>query len=161
MSAQSTRTEEKKICKLVISMILSVILFWSPYHSLYLYFVFATPPSSPSAGVKLELAFRAGNVWTCFNPLFNALLYCIFSKEFRSGLASLFLLYSCDRRWEEQNSVNDLARSGQELVRSILELRSTSGEVTCERLTTRKNTQDHWVAPSGSLWRCRKDANRD
>ena len=117
MSAPSTRTEEKKICKLVISMILSVILFWSPYHSLYLYFVFATPPSSPSAGVKLELAFRAGNVWTCFNPLFNALLYCIFSKEFRSGLASLFLLCSCDRRWEEQNSVNDLARSGQELVR--------------------------------------------
>ena len=71
----------------------------------------------PSAGVKLELAFRAGNVWTYFNPLFNALLYYIFSKEFRSGLTSLFLLCSCDRRSEEQNAVNDLARCGQELVR--------------------------------------------
>ena len=116
VSAVNEETREK-IRKLLISMILSVIIFWSPYHGFFLYFVFAKPPSSPSAGVKLELAFRAGNIWTYFNPLFNALLYYIFSKEFRSGLASLFLLCSCDRRSEEQNAVNDLARSGQELVR--------------------------------------------
>ena len=116
VSAVNEETREK-IRKLLISMILSVIIFWSPYHGFFLYFVFAKPPLSPSAGVKLELAFRAGNVWTYFNPLFNALLYYIFSKEFRSGLASLFLLCSCDRRSEEQNAVNDLARSGQELVR--------------------------------------------
>lgn len=152
VSAVNEETREK-IRKLLISMILSVIIFWSPYHGFFLYFVFAKPPSSPSAGVKLELAFRAGNIWTYFNPLFNALLYYIFSKEFRSGLASLFLLCSCDRRSEEQNAVNDLARSGQELVRfSTINEAFSNQEVLPARSPAKewllmKNTQDHWVVP--------------
>ena len=57
----STVNEEarEKIRRFLITLILSVEIFWSPYHCLFLYFVFAKPPSSPSAVVKLDVAFRA------------------------------------------------------------------------------------------------------
>ena len=114
MSAVNERAREK-IRMLLITLILSVVVFWSPYHCLFLYFVFAKPPSSPSAAVKLQLAFRAGNVWTYFNPLLNALLYYIFSKEFRKGLTGL-LARCCGRRAVKRNATSGPGRSAQELV---------------------------------------------
>ena len=51
--------------------------------------MFAEPPSSPALAIKLIIAFRAVNAVTYFNPLLNALLYYIFSKEIRKGVSSL------------------------------------------------------------------------
>lgn len=95
----SARNEgaRERIRKLLITLILSVVIFWSPYHCLFLYSVFGEPPSSPALAIKLTIAFRAGNVVTYFNPLLNALLYFIFSEEFRKGLSSL-LTRCCGRR---------------------------------------------------------------
>ena len=39
----------KKIRKLLITLILSVVIFWSPYHCLFLFFVFGKTLSSPQA----------------------------------------------------------------------------------------------------------------
>lgn len=78
-----------RIRKLLITLILSVVIFWSPYHCLFLYFVFAEPPSSPAMAIKLTIANRVGNAVAYFNPLLNALLYYIFSNEFRKGFSSL------------------------------------------------------------------------
>lgn len=104
----------ERIRKLLITLILSVVIFWSPYHCLFLYSVFAEPPSSPTLAIKLTIAFRVGNAVAYFNPLLNALLYYIFSKEFRKGLSSL--LGRCfghqPRRPKERNG-----RSTQELSR--------------------------------------------
>ena len=107
MSAVNERAREK-IRKLLITLIPSVVIFWSPYHCLFLYFVFAKPPSSSSAAVKLQVAFRAGNVLAYFNPLLNALLYYIFSKEFRKGLTGL-LARSCE---EERHEWSGAVRAG-------------------------------------------------
>ncbi len=107
----------ERIRKLLITLILSVVIFWSPYHSLFLYSVFAAgPPSSPTLAIKLTIALRVGNAVAYFNPLLNALLYYIFSKEFRKGLSSL--LGRCfghqPRMPKERNG-----RSTQELSRYI------------------------------------------
>ena len=117
ISAVNERTS-KKIRKLLITLILSVsVIFWSPYHCLFLYFVFGKTPSFPSSAVKLEFAFRAGNVWAYFNPLLNALLYYIFSKEFRKGLSCL-LARCCGRKpAAKKNASSGPGRSPQELVR--------------------------------------------
>ena len=115
ISAVNKRTSEK-IRKLLITLILSVLVFWSPYHCLFLYFVFAEPRSSPEEAVKLGLVFRAGNVWAYFNPLLNALLYYIFSKEFRKGLCGLFALCS-GRKSVQRDATCGPRRSAQELVR--------------------------------------------
>lgn len=104
----------EKIRKLLISLILSVVIFWSPYHCLFLYSVFAEPPSSPTLAIKLAIAFRVGNAVAYFNPLLNALLYYIFSKDFRKGLSSLLRrCFGRQRRITKEKS----GRSTQELSR--------------------------------------------
>ena len=79
----------ERIRKLLITLILSVVIFWSPYHCLFLYSVYADPPTSRALAIKLIIALRTGNAVAYFNPLLNALLYYIFSKEFRKGLSCL------------------------------------------------------------------------
>ena len=84
-----------RVQKLLITLILSVVIFWSPYHCLFLYFVFTGAPSSPVMAIKLTIANRVGNFVAYFNPLLNALIYYIFSKEFRAGLSTLLGRFGC------------------------------------------------------------------
>ena len=53
ISAVNEGTRER-IRKLLITLILSVVIFWSPYHCLFLYSVFAEPPSSPALPYSVQ-----------------------------------------------------------------------------------------------------------
>lgn len=86
----STNERERgKLLKLLVVLIVSFIIFWSPYHILFLHHTFSDPPRSYETIIKWELALRAGNTLTYFNSALNGVLYFAFGKSYRNSLRSL------------------------------------------------------------------------
>lgn len=83
-------TARESLFKLLVLLIVSFILFWSPYHIFFLYHSFNGPPSTPERSVKWDIVLRAGNALTYFNPALNGILYFVFCRDFRTSLRSLF-----------------------------------------------------------------------
>lgn len=80
----------RKLTTLLIIMVITFIMFWSPYQFFFLHTIFAAKSRPhPVYYFKMLIVQRAANVLAYFNPTLNPFLYIFYSKNFRQGLRKL------------------------------------------------------------------------
>ena len=84
--------------KLLVLLIVSFLMFWSPYHAMFLYHTFQHRLAMPlEAQLKWGFALHAGNILTYFNSALHCILYFALCQSFRRGLRAL--VSRCAPRW--------------------------------------------------------------
>ena len=85
-AADQRRAQRDRLVALLIVMVITFLVFFAPYHVMYVYMGFANPPITAQYLIGSRIATVATYIYPALTPIF----YFAFCKNFRSGFSKVF-----------------------------------------------------------------------